>query len=168
MSLRPWIKRAAPSPPPPDATTVALLATRLEATAQARLGHGLSIFHVNSGSCGGCERELRALDSVFYALQSYGIDFVSTPLHADVLLVTGPLTCNLRKALEQAWDATPAPKWVVAVGDCAIDGGVFRGGYAVLDGAGISVPVDFTIDGCPPSPDRILAGLRALLEVNKI
>lgn len=87
-------------------------------------------------------------------------------MQADVLLVTGPLTRNLREALEQAWDATPDPKWVVAVGDCAIDGGVFKGSYAVLDGAGASVPIDLTISGCPPNPGRILSGLRALLEAN--
>ena len=80
--------------------------------------------------------------------------------------VTGPLTRNLRAALEHAWDATPDPKWVVAVGDCAVDGGVFKGSYAVLGGTGLSIPVDLTIGGCPPPPGRILAGLRSLLEAN--
>jgi Ni,Fe-hydrogenase III small subunit len=83
-----------------------------------------------------------------------------------VLIVTGPLTRNLRGALEQAWDATAEPKWVVAVGDCAVDGGVFKGSYAVLDGAGQAIPVDLTITGCPPAPARILGALRALLEAN--
>jgi Ni,Fe-hydrogenase III small subunit len=152
--------------PPVDAATTASLAARLEAAAQTRLGRSLAIRHVNTGSCNGCELELRALRGVFYDLERFGLRFVASPRHADVLLVTGPLTRNLREALEAAWDATPEPKWVVAVGDCAVDGGVFKGSYAVLGGAGASVPVDLTISGCPPSPARLLAGLRALLEAN--
>lgn len=152
---------------PVDADTVALLAERLAATSRRRLGRSLTIRHIDTGSCNGCEAELRALTGVRYDLERYGLSFVESPRDADILLVTGPLTTNLREALEQAWDATPDPKWVVALGDCAIDGGVFKGSYAVLGGAGISVPVDLTISGCPPSPARILAGLRALLEVNR-
>ena len=152
---------------PVDGDTVALLAERLGATSRRRLGRGLTIRHIDTGSCNGCEAELRALTGALYDLERYGLTFVESPRHADILLVTGPLTRNLREALEQAWDATPDPKWVVALGDCAIDGGVFKGCYAVLGGAGISVPVDLTISGCPPSPARILAGLRALLEVNR-
>ncbi|WP_158921880.1 NADH-quinone oxidoreductase subunit B family protein [Acidisphaera sp. S103] len=151
---------------PADPETTASLAARLEAAAQARLGRGLAIRHVNTGSCNGCELELRALNNVLYDLERFGLRFVESPRHADVLLVTGPLTRNLRTALEQAWDATPDPKWVVAVGDCAVDGGVFKGSYAVLGGTGLAVPVDLTIGGCPPPPARILAGLRALLEAN--
>jgi len=151
---------------PPDAATTASLAARLEAAAQTRLGRSLAIRHVNSGGCNGCELELRALRNVFYDLEQYGLRFVESPRHADVLLVTGPLTRNLREAVEAAWDATPEPKWVVAVGDCAVDGGVFKGSYAVLGGAGASLPVDLTISGCPPTPARLLAGLRALLQAN--
>jgi Ni,Fe-hydrogenase III small subunit len=153
-------------PAPLDPETTASLVVRLEAAAQTRLGRGLAIRHVNTGSCNGCELELRALDNVLYDLERFGLRFVESPRHADVLLVTGPLTRNLRAALEQAWDATPDPKWVVAVGDCAVDGGVFKGGYAVLGGTGLSIPVDLTISGCPPAPARILAGLRSLLEAN--
>ena len=91
---------------------------------------------------------------------------VETPGHADVLIAAGPATRNARPALEQAWDAMADPKWVVALGDCAIDGGVFRGAYAVLGGVGNAIPVDLTIAGCPPSPARILAGLRALVDAN--
>jgi Ni,Fe-hydrogenase III small subunit len=138
----------------------------MEAAAQVRLGRSLAIRHVNTGSCNGCELELRALSNVFYDLERFGLRFVDSPRQADVLLVTGPLTRNLKTALEQAWDATPDPKWVVAVGDCALDGGVFKGSYAVLGGTGLSVPVDLAISGCPPSPSRILSGLRALLEAN--
>jgi Ni,Fe-hydrogenase III small subunit len=151
---------------PPDPETIASLSARLEAAARIRLGRSLAIRHVNTGSCNGCELELRALSNVFYDLERFGLRFVESPLHADVLLVTGPLTRNLKTALEQAWDATPDPKWVIAVGDCALDGGVFKGSYAVLGGTGLSVPVDLAISGCPPSPSRILSGLRALLEAN--
>jgi Ni,Fe-hydrogenase III small subunit len=149
-----------------DSETIESLSSRLEAAAQVRLGRSLAIRHVNTGSCNGCEQELRALSNVFYDLERFGLRFVDSPRQADILLVTGPLTRNLRAALEQAWDATPDPKWVVAVGDCAVDGDVFKGSYAVLGGTGLSVPVDLTISGCPPSPSRILAGLRALLEAN--
>jgi Ni,Fe-hydrogenase III small subunit len=151
---------------PADAETIKSLNARLEAAAQVRLGRSLALRHVNTGSCNGCELELRALTNVVYDLERFGLRFVDSPRHADVLLVTGPLTRNLRTALEQVWDATPDPKWVVALGDCAVDGGVFKGSYAVLGGAGVCVPVDLTIGGCPPSPARILAGLRTLLEAN--
>jgi Ni,Fe-hydrogenase III small subunit len=151
---------------PADPDTTRSLMARLEAAAQTRLGRSLAISHVNTGSCNGCELELHALTGVLYDLERFGLTFVESPRHADVLLVTGPLTHNLRQALEQAWDAAPDPKWVVAVGDCAVDGGVFKGSYAVIGGAGNCVPVDLTISGCPPSPARLLAGLRALLEAN--
>jgi Ni,Fe-hydrogenase III small subunit len=152
--------------PRSDAETLAALAARLDATARMRLGRSLALRHVDTGSCGGCELELRALASVVYDLQRYGLSFVTSPLHADVLVVTGPLTRSLAEALEQAWRATPDPKWVVAVGDCAVDGGVFKGSYAVVGGVGGLVPVDLVIAGCPPRPADLLAGLRALLEAN--
>jgi Ni,Fe-hydrogenase III small subunit len=162
-------RNEAPRPDPAeplDPETTAVLAARLDAAAQIRLGRSLAIRHINTGSCNGCELEIRALTNVFYELQRFGLRFVESPRHADILLVTGPLTRNLRSALEQAWDATPEPKWVIAIGDCAVDGGVFKGSYAVLGGTGHAVPVDLTIGGCPPQPARILAGLRTLLEAN--
>jgi Ni,Fe-hydrogenase III small subunit len=166
MSLG-WLRpRAACSAGPVDTATTESLAARLDAASQVRLGRSLAIRHVNTGTCNGCELELRALRGVFYDLERHGLRFVENPRHADVLLVTGPLTRNLREALEAAFDAAPEPKWVVAVGDCAVDGGVFKGSYAVLGGTGASLPVDLTISGCPPSPARMLAGLRALLEAN--
>jgi Ni,Fe-hydrogenase III small subunit len=131
-----------------------------------RLGRSLAIRHLDAGSCGGCEIELRALNRAVFDLQRYGLRFVDSPRHADVLLVTGPLTRNLTEALEQAYTAMPEPKFVVAVGDCAVDGGVFKGSYAVVGGVGTTLPVDLLISGCPPAPERILAGLRALLEAN--
>jgi len=168
MNRFPWLPRTiAPDPDVPvDGDTVNALMARLDAAARVRLGRSLAVRHVDTGSCGGCERELLALSGPLYQLERFGLRFVEAPRHADVLLVTGPMTRNLRQALEQAWDATPDPKWVVALGDCALDGGVFKGSYAVLGGTGNAVPVDLTIGGCPPSPARILAGLRALLEAN--
>jgi Ni,Fe-hydrogenase III small subunit len=157
---------SADPPTPVDAQTSASLAGRLEAAAQARLGHSLAILHVDAGSCGGCEIELRALNSPVQDLERFGIRFVASPRHADVLLVTGPLTRNLAEAVDQAWAAMPEPKFVVAVGDCAVDGGVFKGSYAVAGGVGATLPVDLLISGCPPTPERIVAGLRALLEAN--
>jgi Ni,Fe-hydrogenase III small subunit len=157
--------RAEPAEPVDLETTESLFA-RMEAASQTRLGRSLAILHVNTGSCNGCELELRALNNVLYDLERFGVRFVQSPRHSDVLLVTGPLTRNLSTALEQAWDATPEPKWVVAVGDCAVDGGVFKGSYAVLGGTGLSIPVDLTIGGCPPPPAIILAGLRSLLEAS--
>jgi Ni,Fe-hydrogenase III small subunit len=153
-------------PAPVDPATLNSLATRLTAAAKARLGRSLALCHVDSGSCGGCEIEVRALTNVIHDLERFGLTFVASPRHADVLLVTGPLTRNLAEALEQAWTATPDPKFVVAVGDCAVDGGVFKGSYAVAGGVGTTLPVDLLISGCPPAPERILAGLRALLEAN--
>jgi len=149
-----------------DRATVASLAARLEAAAQARLGRSLTVLHVDTGSCGGCEIELRAARRAVYDLERFGIRFVSSPRHADVLLATGPVTRNLVEALEQAHAAMPEPRFVVAVGDCAVDGGVFKGSYAIAGGVGTTVPVDLLVSGCPPTPERIVAGLRALLEAN--
>jgi Ni,Fe-hydrogenase III small subunit len=154
------------APSPVDGDTANSLSSRLDAAMQPRLGRSLDILHVDAGSCGGCEIELRAVRRAVHDLERFGMRFVSSPRHADVLLVTGPLTRNLVEALEQAHAAMPEPKFVVAVGDCAVDGGVFKGSYAVTGGAGTTLPVDLLISGCPPTPERILAGLRALLEAN--
>lgn len=164
--MRRWRLAVTEAAPAADAATAAALAVRLDAAAHARLGRSLSIRHVDAGSCGGCELELRALNRAVYDLRRFGLCFVESPRHADVLLVTGPLTRNLVEAVEQAHAAMPEPKFVVAVGDCAVDGGVFKGSYAVMGGAGTTLPVDLLISGCPPTPERILAGLRALLEAN--
>ncbi len=163
-SLLPGAARAEP-PGPVDEAALHALTAQLDETARTRLGRSLAIRHVNTGSCNGCELEIRALNGVIYDLARFGLRFVDSPRHADVLLVTGPLTHNLRQALVQAYDATPNPKWVVAMGDCAVDGGVFKGSYAVLGGAGMGVPIDLMIHGCPPSPARILSELRVLLEL---
>jgi len=134
-----------------------------EAAARKRLGRSLSIRQVDAGSCNGCELEINALSNAYYDLERFGLRFVASPRHADVLLVTGPVTKNMREALERTYAATPDPKWVVALGDCALDGGIFAGSYAVVGGVSAVVPVDLHIRGCPPRPEQILRGLLALL-----
>ena len=149
--------------PPPDAE-LAALAQGLDHAARKRLGRSLSIREVDAGSCNGCELEIAALSNAFYDLERFGLRFVASPRHADVLLVTGPLTRNMREALQRTYNATPGPKWVVAAGDCAIDGGCFAGSYAVMDGIAGTVPVDLRIPGCPPRPIDLLKGLLALMQ----
>ena len=162
--MKAWRRPRAEPVEPVPADTIESLVARLEAAAQVRLGHTLAIRHVNTGSCNGCELELRALSNVLYDLERFGLRFVASPRHADVLLVTGPVTGNMREALERTWRATPDPKWVVAVGDCAHNGGVFAGSAACVGGVSAVLPVDLYIPGCPPSPSALLRGLLALLE----
>ena len=152
------------APPLPDDAALAELAASVERAARRRLGRSLSIREVDAGSCNGCELEIHALNNAFYDLERFGLRFVASPRHADVLLVTGPVTHNMREALERTYNATPDPKWVVAVGDCAVDGGLFAGSYAVVGGVNAVVPVDLHIRGCPPSPLQLLKGLLALLD----
>src|SRR6202789_1235454 len=139
------------------------MASTLDQTARNRLGRSLSIREVDAGSCNGCELEIHALNNAYYDLDRFGLRFVASPRHADVLLVTGPVTRNMQEALERTWRATPDPKWVVAVGDCGADGGVFAASSAVVGGVSAVVPVDLVIRGCPPSPARLLAGLLSLV-----
>ena len=150
--------------PAPDEAALAELAQSVNRAARARLGRSLSIRHVDAGSCNGCELEIHALSNAFYDLERLGLRFVASPRHADVLMVTGPVTKNMREALLRTYNATPDPKWVVAVGGCAADGGIFAGSYAVVGGVKDVVPVDLHIRGCPPSPTELLRGLVALLE----
>jgi Ni,Fe-hydrogenase III small subunit len=152
------------APPSPDDAALAELAQSLERASRRRLGRSLSIREVDAGSCNGCELEIHALGNAFYDLERFGLKFVASPRHADVLLVTGPVTKNMREALERTYAATPDPKWVVAVGDCALDGGLFAGSYGVVGGVGAVVPVDLHIRGCPPTPTALLKGLIALME----
>jgi Ni,Fe-hydrogenase III small subunit len=153
------------APPAVDAAAVAELAALVNRAARRRLGRTLSIREVDAGSCNGCELEIHALGNVLYDLEQFGMRFVASPRHADVLLVTGPVTANMREALMRTYEATPHPKWVVAVGDCGRDGGVFKGSYACADGVSAVLPVDLHIPGCPPSPTALLQGLLALLDV---
>ncbi len=152
------------APPKPSEAALAELAQAVDRAAKARLGRSLSIREVDAGSCNGCELEIHALNNAFYDLERFGLRFVASPRHADVLMVTGPVTKNMREALERTFNATPDPKWVVAVGRCAADGGVFAGSYAVAGGVKDIIPVDLHIAGCPPSPTELLSGLLALLE----
>ena len=152
------------APPKPDEAALAELAQSLARAARVKLGRSLSIRQVDAGSCNGCELEIHALNNAFYDLERFGLHFVASPRHADVLLVTGPVTRNMREALLRTYNATPDPKWVVAVGACAADGGVFAGSYAVEGGVKDVVPVDLHIPGCPPNPRALLAGLLALLQ----
>ena len=150
--------------PPVDPAALAELAARVNRASHARLGRSLSIREVDAGSCNGCELEIHALNNVLYDLERFGLRFVASPRHADVLLVTGPVTANMGEALERTYQATPDPKWVVAVGDCARNGGVFAGSPACVGGVSAVLPVDLHIPGCPPSPTALLGGLLALLE----
>jgi Ni,Fe-hydrogenase III small subunit len=150
--------------PQSDEASLIALAMAIDKRARQHLGHSLSIRVVDAGSCNGCELELHALSNAFYDIERLGIRFVASPRHADVLLVTGPVTKNMREALERTYNAMPNPKWVVAVGGCALDGGYFAGSYAVVSGVSEVVPVDLNIPGCPPPPINILQGLLALME----
>jgi Ni,Fe-hydrogenase III small subunit len=151
-------------PPAASDTATHELSRALDDAAYKRLGRSLSIRAVDAGSCNGCELEMQALNNAFYDIERFGIRFVASPRHADVLLVTGPVTKNMREALKRTYDATPNPKWVVAIGDCARNGGCFAGSYAVTGGVSDVVPVDLHIPGCPPPPIEILKGLLALIE----
>jgi Ni,Fe-hydrogenase III small subunit len=150
--------------PDMDDAAFAELAEALNRSARKRLGRSLSIRQVDAGSCNACELEIHALNNAFYDLERFGLRFVASPRHADVLMVTGPVTKNMAEALARTYAATPAPKWVVAVGNCAVNGGLFAGSYAVAGGVSAVVPVDLHISGCPPTPTDLLKGLLALLE----
>ena len=150
--------------PAPNEAALAELAKNVNRIARAKLGRSLSIRQIDAGSCNGCELEIHALNNAFYDLERLGLRFVASPRHADVLMVTGPVTKNMRQALLRTYNATPDPKWVVAVGNCAVDGGIFGGSYAIVGGVKDVVPVDLHIRGCPPSPTELLRGLAALLE----
>src|SRR3974390_3167581 len=150
-------------PPAADDAGLAELAASVEHAARRRLGRSLAIREVDAGSCNGCELEIHALNNAFYDLERFGLRFVASPRHADVLLVTGPVTRNMRQGLERTWRATPDPKWVVAVGDCAAGCGVFAASPACIGAVSNVMPVDLVIGGCPPTPTQLLQGLLALL-----
>ncbi|HAM56984.1 MAG TPA: hydrogenase [Candidatus Rokubacteria bacterium] len=128
-----------------------------------RFGRSLAIRMVDAGSCNGCELEMHALNNSFYDIERFGIHFVASPRHADMLLVTGPVTRNMAVPLLKTYEATPAPKLVVAVGDCARTCGVFQGSYAVAGSVDQIIPVDVFVDGCPPEPTDILRGILAAI-----
>ncbi|MFP5210427.1 MAG: NADH-quinone oxidoreductase subunit B family protein [Acidobacteriota bacterium] len=133
--------------------------TNLQTDLRSILGRALCIRQVDAGSCNGCELEINALNNPYYNLEGQGIKFVASPRHADLLLVTGPVSVNMEEALKRTYDATPDPKFVVALGDCADCGCVFGRSYASRGGVANLIPVDYTILGCPPEPAAILKGI---------
>ena len=156
--------KATITPPAPGAAALEEVARALGERARQRLGRSLAIREIDAGSCNGCELEIHAINNPVYDVERFGLKFVASPRHADVLLVTGPVTKNMREALERTYNATPNPKWVISLGDCALDGGCFAASYAVAGGVSSIIPVDLHIPGCPPRPIAILKGLLALME----
>ena len=144
---------------PSPASSVEEIGTALKKKARRLFGRSLHIREVDAGSCNGCEVEITALNNPVYDIQRFGVRFVASPRHADMLLVTGPVTRNMEIALKQTYDATPGPKLVVAVGACAIGGGIFGRSYASCGGVDTVVPVDVYIPGCPPRPEALLHGI---------
>jgi Ni,Fe-hydrogenase III small subunit len=165
LILEGLLRNAATEPPPARAAEFEKeIGEALDFRARSRLGRSLSIRHVDAGSCNACELEIHALNNPYYDLERYGLRFVASPRHADVLLVTGPVTRNMRDALIATYEAMPAPKWVIANGDCAKDGGCFAKSPAVIGAVAKIIPVDVHVPGCPPAPKAILAALLALLK----
>jgi Ni,Fe-hydrogenase III small subunit len=148
--------RTEPAPVPPDA---AAGVERLQQDILCTLGRALTIRHVDAGSCNGCELEIHALGNPCYNIEGLGIRFVASPRHADLLLVTGPVSKHMAIALRRTWDATPEPKLVVAVGDCGCTGGIFGESYASLGRVANVIPVDVEVAGCPPTPTALLQGI---------
>jgi Ni,Fe-hydrogenase III small subunit len=148
------------SEPPPQADEALRLgAQRLNDELLRLLGRALSIRHVDAGSCNGCELEIHAVNNPYYNLEGQGIKFVASPRHADLLLVTGPVSRNMEEALRRAYEATPDPKLVVALGDCGCTGGIFGESYASRGRVSNVIPVDVAVPGCPPSPAEIVQGI---------
>jgi Ni,Fe-hydrogenase III small subunit len=152
-----------PGLPAADAQ-IEILGTTLSERVRQLYGRSLHIRQVDPGSCNGCEIEIAGLNSPYYDLERFGLHFVASPRHADCLLVTGPVTRNMADPLKRTYDATPDPKFVVAVGDCAKDCGIFVGGYGVFGPVSSVVPVDVVVPGCPPTPRSIVAGILKALD----
>ncbi|HJW24197.1 MAG TPA: formate hydrogenlyase [Rhodocyclaceae bacterium] len=148
-------------PPPAPAQDQQPEVERIQREILEILGQALAIREVDAGSCNGCELEINAVNNPYYNLEGLGIKFVASPRHADMLLVTGPVSRNMAVALQRTYDATPDPKLVVAVGDCGRDGGIFGDTYASCGGVSRTIPVDRVIPGCPPEPIEILRGILA-------
>jgi Ni,Fe-hydrogenase III small subunit len=152
-----------PAPATDDAMRVE--ASRVQAEILSTLGQALAIREVDAGSCNGCELEIHAVNNPYYNLEGLGIKFVASPRHADMLLVTGPVSRHMAEALRRTYDATPEPKLVVAVGDCGCSGGIFGESYATCGRVADVIPVDVEVTGCPPEPLDILRGI--LTAVNR-
>ena len=146
-------------PPPLADEAFRQVAGRLNDEVLKRLGRALAIRHVDAGSCNGCELEIHGVNNPYYNLEGLGIKFVASPRHADMLLVTGPVSCNMVEALRRTYEATPDPKLVVAIGDCGCDGGIFGENYASRGRVANVIPVDVAVPGCPPDPAAIIRGI---------
>ena len=149
--------------PAPDVADIDTLGIEVRRGIDRRFAGSLAIRQVDAGSCNGCELEIHALNNPYYAIERFGVHFVASPRHADVLLVTGPVSRHMEAALKRTYEATPGPKWVIAAGDCACSGGEFGVSYASCGAVANVIPVDVRIPGCPPSPQQLLTGLLALL-----
>ena len=136
----------------------------LETAIWKNFSRSLTIRQVDAGSCNACELEIHAMNNAFYNCERFGLHFTASPRFADILLVTGPVTRNMEIALRRTYDSTPTPKLVVAMGDCAFNGGIYGESYASLGGVGKVIPVDLYIKGCPPTPMDLLSGLVGLME----
>jgi len=146
-------------PPPADSAALHVSAERIQREIVDILGQALAIRQVDAGSCNGCELEIHALNNPYYNLEGLGIRFVASPRHADLLLVTGPVSRHMAEALRRTYDATPEPRLVVAVGECGCNGGVFGESYASCGRVANVIPVDVEVPGCPPQPLEILRGI---------
>lgn len=145
------------SPPPTDDSL--RLSDQLQESIRRMLGRALCIRHVDAGSCNGCELEIHALNNPIYNIEGLGIRFVASPRHADLLLVTGPVSAHMEIALKRTYDAVPDPKLVVAVGNCGCTGGIFGESYASRGKVANVIPVDVAVPGCPPSPTRLMSAI---------
>jgi Ni,Fe-hydrogenase III small subunit len=148
---------------PPDDSELAVLGQELKKNIDHQFRRSIAIRHVDAGSCNGCELEIHAMNNSYYGAERYGIHFVASPRHADVLMVTGPVSRHMEAALRRTWAAMPTPKWVIASGSCACDGGEFGVSYASCGAVENVIPVDLRIEGCPPSPKALLSGLLTLM-----
>jgi Ni,Fe-hydrogenase III small subunit len=163
--LRQIAKCGIKTEPPPAPADEMVLVARLQKKILRVLGRALTIRHIDAGSCNGCELEIHALANPYYNIEGLGIRFVASPRHADLLLVTGPVSKHMAIALKRTYDATPDPKLVVAVGDCGCSGGIFGESYASLGRVSNVIPVDVAIPGCPPAPVALLRGILAAITV---
>ncbi|MGR9072683.1 MAG: NADH-quinone oxidoreductase subunit B family protein [Gammaproteobacteria bacterium] len=146
-----------------DDDQTAAIGMKLKQIIDKRFSGSLAVREVDAGSCNGCELEIHALNNVYYNVERFGVHFVASPRHADILMVTGPVSRHMQTALLRTYEATPNPKWVVAVGDCGVCGGEFGVSYASCGAVANVIPVDLTIAGCPPSPLTLMKGLLTLM-----
>jgi Ni,Fe-hydrogenase III small subunit len=153
--------------PPQADDALRLDVQQLQQKILQHVGRALAIRHVDAGSCNGCELEIHALNNAYYNIEGLGIHFVASPRHADMLLVTGPVSRHMEIALRRTYDATPEPKLVVAVGDCACSGGIFGEGYASCGKISSMIPVDVAVPGCPPTPTALLQGILTAISNSK-